>query len=64
MVVENASGQKCNPIVIIGLSCREHFPGIVEYGGHLAPAYSFNHYIVTPDAVDRDGRKFNNKADE
>jgi hypothetical protein len=27
------------------------------------PAYTFDHYAVTPDVVDRDGREFNNKAE-
>jgi hypothetical protein len=27
------------------------------------PTYSFDHYSVVPNAVDRDGRQFNNKAE-
>jgi hypothetical protein len=27
------------------------------------PTYSFNHYVVAPDAVDRDDRLFNNKVE-
>ena len=26
-------------------------------------AYTFDHYTVAPDAVDRDGQEFNNKAE-
>jgi hypothetical protein len=28
----------------------------------MGPAYTFDHYTVAPDAVDWDGREFNNKA--
>jgi hypothetical protein len=31
MVVENAGGHRRNPNGILGLLCREHFPGLVEY---------------------------------
>jgi hypothetical protein len=31
--------------------------------GVRGPAYTFDHYAVAPDAVDRDGREFNNKAE-
>ena len=62
-VVENAWGHGCNPNGILGLLCREHFPGLVEYAGVTSPAYTFDHYAVAPDAVDRDGREFNNKAE-
>jgi len=48
---------------ILGLLCREHYPGLVEYAGVTGPAYSFDHYAAAPDAVDRDGRVFNNKAE-
>jgi hypothetical protein len=43
--------------------CKEHFPGLVEYTGVMGLAYTFDHYAVTPDAVDRDDREFNNKAE-
>jgi hypothetical protein len=29
----------------------------------MGPAYSFDHYVIAPDAVDRDDREFNNKAE-
>jgi hypothetical protein len=41
---------------------REHFPRIVEYGGHSSLAYSFDHYAVTLDGIDRDDMEFNNNA--
>jgi hypothetical protein len=63
MVVENARGHGRNPNGILGLLCREHFPGLVEYARVTGPAYTFDHYAVAPDAVDRDGKEFNNKAE-
>jgi hypothetical protein len=48
---------------ILGLLCREHFPSLVEYGGVTELAYTFDHYAAAPDAEDRDGTVFNNKAD-
>jgi hypothetical protein len=62
-VVENAGGHNCNPNGILDLLCREHFPGLVEYIGVTGPTYTFDHYAVAPDAVDQDGREFNNKAE-
>jgi hypothetical protein len=38
-------------------------PWTVEYAGVTGPAYSFDHYAITPDAVERDGREFNNKVE-
>jgi hypothetical protein len=43
--------------------CREHFPGLVEYTGVTGRAYTFDHYVVAPNAVDRDDWEFNNKAE-
>jgi hypothetical protein len=48
---------------ILGLLCREHFPGLVEYGGVTEPAYTFDHYAAASDAEDRDGRVFNDKTE-
>jgi hypothetical protein len=61
--VENARGHKRNPNDIVSLLCRENFLGLVEYAGVTSLAYSFDHYAVAPDAVDLDGRKFNNKVE-
>jgi hypothetical protein len=47
----------------LGLLCSEHFPGLVEYAGVTGPAYTFDHYAIAPDAVDWDGKEFNNKAE-
>jgi hypothetical protein len=35
----------------------------VEYAGVTSPAFTFDHYAIAPDAVDWDGREFNNKAE-
>lgn len=48
---------------ILGLLCREHFPGLVEYAGVREPAYTFGHYVAADDAEDRAGRVFNNTAE-
>jgi hypothetical protein len=55
MVVDYAGGHRRLPNGILGLLCREHFPELVEYAGVMGPAYTFDHYAVSPDAVDRDG---------
>ena len=47
---------------ILGLLCRKHFPGLVEYAGVTGPAYSFDHYATALDAEDLLSRRFNNKA--
>jgi hypothetical protein len=61
--VDYAGGHRRLPNGILGLLCREHFPGLVEYAGVMGLAYTFGHYVVASDAVDRDDRKFNNKAE-
>jgi hypothetical protein len=58
-VVENVGGHDRNPNDTLGLLCREHFPGLIEYAGLTGPAYTFDHYTVALDAVDRDGSEFN-----
>jgi hypothetical protein len=62
-VVDYAGGHRRLPNDILGLLCGEHFPGLAEYAGVTGPAYTFDHYAVAPDAVDRDDREFNNKAE-
>jgi hypothetical protein len=56
-------GHDRNPNDILGLLCKEHFPGLFEYVRVTDPTYNFDHYTVTPDAVDQDDREFNNKAE-
>jgi hypothetical protein len=48
---------------ILGLLCKEHFPGLVEYAGVVGPAYTFDQYATAPNTEDWDGRVFNNKAE-
>jgi hypothetical protein len=33
------------------------------FGGVVEPATTFDHYAAAPDAEDRDGRRFRNKAE-
>jgi hypothetical protein len=63
MVVENVGSHGHNPNAILGMLCREYFPGLVEYTRVTGLAYTFDHYAVARDAVDRDDREFNNKAE-
>jgi hypothetical protein len=35
---------------ILGLLCRTHFPGLVDYARKREPAYTFDHYANAPDA--------------
>jgi len=53
---------KRKPNGILGLLCRLHFPGLVMHAGVLEPAYTWDHYMASPDATDREGRNFNTKA--
>ena len=48
MVVSGGSAWLVNGI--LGLLCRQHFPGIVTYASKTEPAYSFDHYAVALDA--------------
>jgi hypothetical protein len=34
-----------------------------KYARVMGLACTFDHYVVAPDAVDQDGREFNNKAE-
>ena len=48
MVVSGSCARLVNGI--LGLLCRQHFPGIVTYALKTEPAYSFDHYAVATDA--------------
>ena len=48
VVVSGGNAQLVNGI--LGLLCRQHFPGIVTYTSKTEPAYSFDHYAVATDA--------------
>jgi hypothetical protein len=56
-------GSSSPPNGILGLLCREHFPGLVEYAGVMGLAFTFDHYAVALDVVDQNDREFNNKAE-
>jgi hypothetical protein len=60
--VVNAGGHKRNPNGILDLLCKEDFPSLVEYARVMGLTYSFEHYTVAPNTVDRDDREFNNKV--
>ena len=47
MIVSGGTGR--SPNGILGLLCRQHYPGLVNYAGRREPAYSFDHYFVAPD---------------
>ena len=53
---------KLKPNGILGLLCRLHFPGLVMHAGVLELAYTWDHYMATPDTTDREGRNFGTKA--
>ena len=53
---------KRKPNGILGLLCRQHFPGLVMHAGVLEPAYMWDHYMASPDATDREGMNFSTKA--
>ena len=59
-VLAGAHNRKPNDI--LGALYRELFPGLVMHAGVLEPAYTWDHYIAIPDAKDREGRSFGNKA--
>ena len=48
VVVSGGSARLVNGI--LGLLCRQHFPGIVTCASKMEPAYSFDHYTVATDA--------------
>ncbi len=51
-----------HPNGILGILCREHYPGMVKIGEEeWRPAKNFDDYVRGPDAPDRTGRIFDNK---
>ena len=54
MVVSGGSAWLVNGI--LGVLCRQHFPGIVTYASKTELAYSFDHYAVATYA------EYHNKA--
>ena len=51
------------PNGILGLLCKDHYPGCVEVDGQLQPASSWEHYIKHVDRRDRGGRMYANRAE-
>jgi hypothetical protein len=47
IVVSGSDSHKPNGIV--GLLCRQHYPGIVTYHGRTELAYTFGHYYQGDD---------------
>jgi hypothetical protein len=47
---------------ILGLLCKEHFPGLVRKGEDLEPAWTFDHYTLVTDASDLNGIRCRNKG--
>ena len=52
----------CHVNGILGLLIKEKFPGLVQFGGTIEPAYTWDHYAAVPDTPDRDGRVFVGKV--
>jgi hypothetical protein len=48
----SGGGIACHVNGILGLLCKTHFPGLVDYAGKREPAYTFDHYANAPDAED------------
>jgi hypothetical protein len=62
-IVESAGCHTRNVNSILGLLCKEYFPGLVEFTGKTELAYTFDHYVVVDDARDLVGKQFPNKAE-
>lgn len=48
---------------ILGLLCREHFPGMVLHANVYEPAWYFEHYYSAKDHEDSLGANFDNMAE-
>ncbi|CAO2189344.1 unnamed protein product, partial [Urochloa humidicola] len=53
---------KRKPNGILGLLCKQHYPGSMVIAGQTEAATSWEHYIAAADEPDREGRFFGNKA--
>ena len=47
---------------ILGLLCKRHYPGAMDIAGVRQLVSSWEHYIAKPDALDEEGRVFDNKV--
>ena len=34
---------------VLGLLCRQHYPGLVDYATRRELAWTFDHYVAAPD---------------
>ena len=55
-IVASGGGHTRQVNGILGLLCKEHFLGLVEYARVTGLAYSFDHYAVAPDAATGEAR--------
>jgi hypothetical protein len=46
----SGGGLACHVNGILGLLCKTHFLGLVEYARKREPAYTFDQYAKAPDA--------------
>ena len=51
------------PNGIVGLLCREHFPGMVHYNEKYEPATTYEHYLAADDAQDATGHTYDSVAE-
>ncbi|KAK3150080.1 hypothetical protein QOZ80_3AG0227660 [Eleusine coracana subsp. coracana] len=61
--VVTPGGHKRKVNFILGLLCREHFPGQVHIGTRYEPAWTWKHYEAAPDQFDQLNRCYPSKAD-
>jgi hypothetical protein len=47
---------------ILGLLCKTHFPGLVQYASKREPTYTFDHYANAPN-VEADNKAVRVKRD-
>ena len=47
---------------ILGLLCKQQYPGAMDIAGVCQPASSWEHYIAALDAPDTEGRAYDNKS--
>jgi hypothetical protein len=63
MVVENAGVMVTIPMASSACCAGNTSLDWLSTRGVTGLAYTFDHYAVAPDAVDRDNREFNNKSE-
>lgn len=48
---------------VLGLLCKEHFPGMVTHASKYEPAWYFEHYYSAEDQDDALNKSFDNKVE-